>query len=215
MTDTTTNAGPAAKAKKVPVALRDWLNSAGQPVDAGSEHEAVGFRYVHLPTAKRLDPAFDPETSAPHADAEFVMPVMDEPTRTMCAVFGALTLAGNVVNTAINGPKGNPNENPIPLIKARFEELAKGIWADRSGGVGGVRYDKEKLAGVIAGIKGETDVAPYIAKMETKVDGKTGAVVASDTAGAISYGAYAMRNPTVRAAYDKAVGNTGSDLATL
>lgn len=215
MTDTTQAAAAPAKAKKVAVALRDWLNSAGQPVDAGSEHEAVGFRYIHLPTAKRLDPAFDPETSTPHAEAEFIMPTMDEPTRTMCAIFGALTLAGNVVNTAINGPKGNPNENPIPLIKARFEELAKGTWADRERGVGGVRYDKEKLATAIASAKGETDPAPYAAKMEGKVDPKTGATVAPDTKAAISYGAYALRNPNVKREYDKLVGTVGSDLASL
>lgn len=214
MTDTTTNPAAPAKPKKQQVAVRDWINAAGQPVDGGKEGEATGFRYIHLPTAKRENPAYNPETDTAPESAVFVMPTMDEPTRTMCAIFGALTLAGNVVNTAVNGPKGDPNVNPIPLIKSRFDEIAKGDWSDREGGVGGIRYDKEKLAAAIAQAKGESDPAPYLAKMENKVDTKTGAVVASDAKGAISYGAYALRNAKVKAAYD-ALAGTGTSIDSL
>lgn len=213
MTDVQT--AETGKTKKVAVALRDWINANGQPVDAGKEAEATGLRYTHLPTARRLDPAFNPETSAPHADAVFEHQFGNAGSiETMLAIFGGMTLAGNVVNTAINGPKGDPSINPIPLIKARFDELLTGVWADRATGVGGVRYDAEKLAQAIANAKGETDPAPYAAKMANKVDPKTGAVVANDTKGAISYGAFALRNAKVKSQYDTLAG-TGTDIGAL
>lgn len=206
MTDTSTTV-EAAKTKREAVAIRDWINTAGQPVESGKENEAVGFRYIHLPTAKRLAPAYNPETDQPHTEAVFEAVVGEAGKRdTMLAIFGGLTLCGNIVNTATNGPKGDPNTNPIPLIADRFKELETGVWADRATGVGGVRYDKEKLAAAIAQAKGEADAAPYLAKMEHKVDPKTGAVVPADTKAAISYGAFALRNAKVKAAYDALTG---------
>lgn len=214
MSSTDTNTAAAAKPKRPQVALRDWIDASGNPVEAGKEGEAVGLRYVHLPTAKRLDAAFNPESSTPHADAVFTV----NPTgamATMLAIFGGLTLAGNVVNTAVNGTKGDPNVNPIPLIAARFAELESGVWADAATGVGGIRYDAEKLAQAIANAKGETDPAPYAAKIAAgKVDPKTGAAVAADTKGAISYGAYALRNGKVKQAYDTLTG-AGTDIGSL
>lgn len=216
MTDTTTTAAPAAKAKKVQVAVRDWLNPNSQPVESGKEAEATGFRYIHLPTAKRLQPAYNPESDAAPAEAvfeyNFAAPNAVPEVERMCAIFGALTLAGNVVNTAVNGPKGDPNINPIPLIAERFKDIEAGNWSDREGG--GIRYDRDKLAAAIASAKGETDPAPYLAKMDGKVDPKTGAAVAADTKGAISYGAYALRNAKVKAEYDKLTGG-GADLGAL
>lgn len=214
MSDTTTNAVPAAS-KKVAVAMRDWIDDTGKPVGAGDENKATGFRYTHLPTALRLNPAFNPESDAPPAEATFDIQ-FGHPgeIETMLAIFGGLTLAGNVVNTAVNGPKGDASINPIPLIAARFAELEKGVWADRAAGVGGVRYDADKLAQAIATAKGETDPAPYLAKMATKLDPKTGAVVAPDTKGAISYGAFALRNGKVKQAYDALTG-AGTDIGVL
>lgn len=212
MTDTTQTPAPAPK--RQPVAVRDWIRADGTPVATGKESEATGFRYIHLPSAKRANPAYNPESDAAPDGCSFELPAMDEPTRTMCAIFGALTLAGNVVNTAVNGPKGDPNLNPISLIAERFAEIQSGNWSDREGGTGGVRYDKDKLAAAIAQAKGEADVAPYLAKMETKVDPKTGAVVANDTKGAISYGAFALRNATVKQKYD-ALAGTGTSIDAL
>lgn len=200
--------------KRAAVAVRDWIDAAGNPVESGKESTATGFRYIHLPTAKRINPAYNPETDAAPAEASFEMATMDENTRTMCAIFGALTLVGNIVNTQVNGPKGDPNANPIPEAVARFAEISKGEWSDRSTGVGGVRYDRDKLAAAIAQAKGESDPAPYLAKMDGKVDPKTGANVAADTKGAISYGAYALRNAKVKAAYDALTGG-GSAIDTL
>lgn len=214
MSDTSTVA--PAKAKKQQVAIRDWLNSASQPLESGKESEVNGIRYIHLPTAKRLVPAYNPETdTAPDGSAfELNLTKLPQHALFMLAAFGSQTLAGNVVNTAVNGPKGDPAINPVPLITSRFDEIVAGNWSDREAGVGGVRYDKEKLAAAIAQAKGEADPAPYLVKMETKVDPKTGATVPNDTKGAISYGAYALRNAKVKGAYDVLAG-TGADINAL
>lgn len=213
MTDT---ASADTKAKKQATAVRDWINEAGQPVDAGDEAKASGLRYIHLATAKRLLPTYNPETDPAPAGSVFEHQFGNPGTiETMLAIFGGLTLAGNVVNTATNGPKGDPAADVIPMIAERFAELQKGVWAERGAGVGGVRYDKTILAGVIAKLKGETDEAPYLAKMETKVDPKTGGTVASDAKGAISYGAYALRNPKVNEAYAAASGKETVTLGSL
>lgn len=216
MTDTTQTAPAAVKPKKEQIAIRDWLNAAKQPLESGKEAEVAGIRYIHLPSAKKANPQYNPETdTAPDGTAfELDLVALPDVARLMLAAFGAQTLAGNVVNTATNGPKGDPNINPVSLIVDRFKELASGVWADRAAGVGGVRYDKEKLSAAIAQAKGETDPAPYLAKMEHKVDQKTGAVVANDAKGAISYGAYALRNAKVKAAYDALTGG-GSDIGAL
>lgn len=214
MTDTTTNT--PAETKRQAVAIRDWITPDGKPVETGAENTADGFRYIHLPTAKRLDSSFNPETSAPHADSQFELHFGNAGTpATMLAIMGGLTLAGNVANTVTNGPKGDPNGDVIGAIRERFAELDKGVWADRATGVGGVRYNPEMLAQAIANAKGETDPAPYAAKIaDVKVDPKSGAAVAADTKGAISYGAYAMRNPKVKGEYEKLAG-TGVQLDTL
>lgn len=215
MTDTTTNDPATAKAKKTATAIRDWINEAGQPVESGDESQASGLRYTHLATAKRLLPTFNPETDPAPAAAVFEYRFGKPGTiETMLAIFGGLTLAGNVVNTATNGPKGDPLADVIPLIAERFKELENGVWADRATGVGGVRYNKEELAKAIASAKNESDPAPYLAKMDNKVDQKTGAVVPSDTKGAISYGAFALRNAKVKQAYDALTGG-GVDIGSL
>lgn len=214
MTDTTTNQPAAEKAKKTATAIRDWINPALQPVDAGKEGEATGLRYIHLATAKRLKPDYNPESDTAPEGSHFTLATISEPAKTMLAIFGGLTLAGNVVNTATNGPKGDPNADVITLIQERFAELDSGMWADRAGGVGGVRYNKDFLSQAIANAKGESDPSPYLAKMEHKVDPKTGAVVANDTKGAISYGAFALRNAHVKAQYDLLAG-TGTDIGAL
>lgn len=200
-------ADTTSKPKRIAAAIRDWIDENGNPIAAGDENKATGFRYTHLATARAINPSFNPETDTADSSAVFELQFGDPGSmETMLAIFGGLTLAGNIVNTAVNGPKGDPSVNPVPLIAERFAELDKGIWADRSTGVGGVRYDKDQLALAIATAKGQTDPAPYLAKMDNKVDPKTGQVVPADTKGAISYGAFALRNAKVKQAYDVATG---------
>lgn len=203
MTDTTTN---EPKAKKVQIAIRDWIDSNGNPLSPGEEAKVAGIRYTHLPSAKAAKPDFNPESDRAPDGTFFDYYFKDEIATKMCAAFGAQTLAGNIVNTATNGPKGDKSINPISLIDERFAQITdEHVWADREGGVG-VRYDKDKLIAAILAAKKETDPAPYRAKLENKVDGKTGAVVAPDTKGAISWGAFVMRNPVVKGEYDKLTG---------
>lgn len=216
MTDTTDT---TAKPKREQVAVRDWIDPNSQPVNAGDESKATGFRYIHLPTAKRLLPTYNPESDVAPQGSYYAhnFPAVGQPVTAdllMCGIFGGLTLAGNIVNTATNGPKGDPNADVASEIADRFAEMANGVWADRAGGVGGVRYEKDKLAAAIATAKGETDPAPYLAKMDNKVDPKSGATVAPDTKGAISYGAFALRNAKVKEAYDTLTGG-GTKLDTL
>ena len=215
MSDTAATATPT---KREAIAVRDWIDANGSPIETGKESDAIGFRYTHLPSAKRINPAYNPETDAAPAEAfyEHAFPAVGEPVTAdllMCAIFGGLTLAGNIVNTTTKG-KGDPNLNPIPTIAARLKEIESGIWTDREAGGGGVRYDKEKLAAAIASAKGETDPAPYLAKMDLKVDPKSGATVPNDTKGAISYGAFAKRIPKVQEAYNALTGG-GVSLSSL
>lgn len=213
MTDTTQTPAPA---KREAVAIRDWIDAQGNPLATGDEGQTAGFRYIHLPSVKRLVPNWNAETDSAPAGTAFDCRVDQLPQAAlyMLATFGGLTLAGNVVNSAVNGPKGDPTLNPIALIEERFAEIASGKWAERAAGTGGVRYDKEKLAQAIATAKGENDPSPYLGKMENKLDPKTGAVVPPDTKGAISYGAFALRNAKVKAAYDALTGG-GVQLDTL
>ena len=195
MSDTTTNT--AAEGRK---ARRDWIDAQGNPIDSGDESKAVGFRYTHIPTAKRLEPDFDPETDEAPADSVFELATIPEPTKTMLAIFGGLTLAGNIVSTATNPKsKGDPLANPIPDIVARFEEMNNGVWTGERG-AGGPRYNAEALAKAIAQVKGEQDHNPYLAKIENKdkvtIKGK----------GSILYAAYAMKNTEVQKLYVKLTG---------
>lgn len=204
MADTDTN-----NAKDTRKALRDWIDATGSPIASGDEGKATGFRYVHLPTAYREMPAFDPESDVPPSAATFEMPNIAEPVKTMLAIFGGLTLTGNIVSTATNPKsKGDPDANPIPDVVARFEEMLNGTWS-AGGGAGGVRYDKDKLALAIAKAKGETDPNPYLAKLNSgdkiKLKGKA----------EISYGAYAMRNTEVQKFYQQLTGAEAVSVSDL
>src|SRR5262245_63584379 len=99
-----TNGADAKAPTRVAIAIRDSIDAQGNPVESGKEASAVGFRYTHIPTAKRLKPDYNPETDdAPDGSAfEF-----DCQSQTMLAIFGGLTLAGNVVNTWSRGPKAD------------------------------------------------------------------------------------------------------------
>jgi len=197
------------KPKKVQIAIRDWLDSDGNPLSSGDESKVTGIRYIHLPSALRANDKFNPQSDPPPAGAFFDYMFVNPTSVNMLAAFGAQTLAGNVVNTVTNGPKGDKSMNPIPLIAERFADIDGGIWADREGGVG-VRYDKDKLILAVLAAKkledNDANRAPLVAKLETKVDGKTGALAASDAKGAISWGAFALRNTVVKSEYDKLTG---------
>lgn len=210
MADTATaTATPAAAApKRNKVSEREYINAAGDLVER--IELATGARYIlgekqgdkFVPVA-----TFDLQCGTP---GNFV---------TMNAIMGFHTKAGNVANTVLND-KENPGTlaQAADAIKEWIADGANGKWAERTGGGGGLRYDPAVVADAIAAAKGETDPAPYLAKMDWRVDAK-GQQVAPDAKGeypkgAISYAAYAMRNAKVKAEYDKRKGS-GVDLGAL
>lgn len=189
-------------------ARRDWIDSKGEPTDV--EAEATGFRYTHLPTARRIKgDDFDAETDEAPAEAVFELKEIPEPTKTMLAIFGGLTLTGNIVSTATNPKsKGDENANPIPDVVARFEEMATGVWSGERG-AGGPRYNALALAQAIARVKNEQDFNPYLAKIEAKekvtIKGK----------GSILYAAYAMKNAEVQKHYAALTGQDEVKISDL
>jgi hypothetical protein len=179
MTDTSTVTTSTREA----VADRQWIDAAGVEVD--SPESATGFRYVD----KASNKAFVWQTKLPAGEAA-----------TMLAIFGGLTKAGNIRNTLVNGPKGDPTADVIQGISDWFDELDSGTWsADRVGG--GIRVNAEVLAAAIAAVKGESDPAKYLARITSKEKVKD----PGDKQGKrdILYSTLAMRHPQVQAEYHK------------
>lgn len=130
MNDTTNSGEPGpveadAEATRKKIADRDWVNAAGEAV---SEEEATAARYTFLGDGKSA--SFEPQTD--HG-----------PTR-MLAIFGALTLMGNLTNTW-KTEKGDKADSPVDVIAERFDLLATGKWIDRAVGAVGARVDKDAL----------------------------------------------------------------------
>lgn len=193
-------AAAAVKADRTK-ARREWIDANGVVVDEAAD--ATGFRYVHLPTAKRLVPNYDPQ-DVPPAEAVFEMATMPEPTKTFCAIFGALTLAGNITSSETN-PKsgGDEDANPIAAIADRFAEMANGKWTGERG-ERGPRYDLNALAQAIAKVKGEQDFNPYLARLQAKekvtIKDKNGKTLN------MLYATYALNNTDVEDHYNKLTG---------
>lgn len=191
------------KADRTTKALRQWIDASGNIPDDPAD--ATGFRYVHLPTAKRLVPDLDPQ-DAPPADAVYEMPTMPDNVKTMLAIFGALTLAGNITSSETN-PKsgGDPDCNPIGAIADRFNEISQGKWTgDR--GDRGPRYDYKALAQAIMTVKKESDSNPYLARLEAKEK-----ITVKDKAGktvTMLYATYALNNKDVETEYHKLTGTS-------
>lgn len=118
-------------------------------------------------------------------------------------LFGFLTKVGNEANSVLND-KDNPGtiDDAAAAIAAW---LSRDKWASER--ESGPRFDKDKLALAIAQAKGETDPAPYLAKMDTSVTPK-------GAKKEVSYGAYAYSMPVVREKYDALVGRV-KDVAAL
>ena len=163
------------------VADRQWIDHQNNEVD--SAEEATGCRYVDKPTNK----AFIYQTGLPaggHA--------------TMLAIFGALTKAGNIRSTLVNGPKGDPQADVIEGIEAWFDELqTNGIWsADR---VAGIRVNADILARAIAIVKREQDHTPYLDKINSRLKVKEG----GNSNKEILYSTFALRNKAVETKYNE------------
>lgn len=130
------------------VADHAWLGPDGKEVDKITE--ATGYSYLSL----KPEFTFDFQTGS-----EAGSPV------TMCALFGAKTLA---INTASGARQ--QGEDQEAEIKDRFEKLAEGVWREsKGGGKRGPKYDREILAKAIvavAGDKAQGDAAHYQKRLE-------------------------------------------------
>lgn len=190
MANTPTTAPVKAKQS---IADRQWIDADGNEVEAGDEHLATGFRYVHKATGQQFEYQYD---SPPGT------------TLTMCAIFGGLTLAGNMVNST-----RDTGVDPITAVKDRFDLLDTGTWVERTGG-GGLRYNPELLAQAIHAVKGSGTVAEFLAKINAK-DPITVTDPATGRTQQVPYGTGAMRNPQVAAEYAKLAPKAAADLGSL
>ena len=211
MSETTTTSVKA----RGPASVRIAIDANGNPAESMSS--ATGARFIHLISALKANPKWNKETDSPPAgtfvDIQFGN--AGSPA-TMYGIFGFQTKSGNIANTINNGDKGDREANPIPQIEEFIAKVESGEWPDKGEGLGGVRYDKDMLAQAIANAKGESNSAPYRAKIENdKVDSVKGHVVSGDTKGAISYGAFALRNTKVKAIYERLAGVETSPVDAL
>ncbi len=169
----------AEKAKKAAIADRQWIDAAGKEVD--DNEKATGFRYVWKATGRAFVYQFNASAAGN--------------PETMLAIFGGLTKAGNIANTKDDG-------DPIDSIAEWFKGLDGGTWP-RETGVGGPRYNAERLAAAIASVKGGA-ADGFLAKCQANADLKLpdGSVVKYMTA--------AMRNKDVAAAYAQSAASSVS-----
>lgn len=196
-------------ATKQKVSNRDFINASGEIVD--QIEKATGARYTIVKANGTDDKGKPIYMNIQKFDWQ--AGEAGNPT-TMAAIFGFHTKVGNVVNTVLNDKDAPGTADDAAAAAGEWiAELQKGVWAERAGGAGGLRYDPEVLAMAIASVTGKP-ADGFLSKMGWKVDPKTGAQVDADTKGALSYGAFAMRNAKVKAAYDAAAG-TGTDEAAL
>lgn len=130
-----------ANGKKTPrekVANRDYIDAAGAKVE--DEQDAVGVRYEHLERAQTVQvmwSEFNPEG------------------QRLCGLFGLKTWIGNLFNQDLE----------LPEIQERIESVKGGEWPERAG-VGGPRYEFDKLANAIASVKGVADSAPFLKRLQ-------------------------------------------------
>lgn len=185
MTDVST--ATTADTKRKAVADRQWVDATGTEVKDPTE--ATGFRYVDLATK-----------------SAYVWQSGGEPGKaiTMLAVFGGLTKAGNVRNTAINGPGGDPNADVIATIQEWFDLLETGQWGEeRVGGVG-ARFNKDLLAQAIAEAAGHVVGSEFHLARLARLEANEKVQDPDKKAGTeILYGTFALRNKLVRDRYNE------------
>lgn len=130
----------AAKKDRKTVSKRDFIDVNGATVD--KIEEATGARYTLLRgNEDGTDRNFDVQVGEAGKLA------------SMAAIFGLHTKIGNVANTVLND--ATEPGTPVDAAAAVAEWLAQvdgGVWAERAGGIGGQRIDKDALAGAIVAV---------------------------------------------------------------
>lgn len=176
------------------IAKRDWIGSDGTVVE--DEAQATAARYTYI--ADGQSATFEPKT--------------DDAGTRMLAIFGALTLMGNLTNTW-KVEKGDKASSPIDVINERFNLITSGQWIDRTREGVGAKVDPATLAQawsqVLSAAGKQKDMDDLLAMIEadtlTKSDGtKITGLVAS-----------LRRDPKVAAAYATLRGRNVVDATSL
>lgn len=133
----------ASEPTRTKIANREWIDDEGKSVD---EEEATGFSYEFLGRTKE-------GITIPADGEKFTryLKDMSEAEKNMLALFGAVTLSGNVTNTWMGDKDADKPAKAKDAIAARFGDLYNGKWVDRTGAVG-ARVDKDVLAEAIVQI---------------------------------------------------------------
>lgn len=172
--DTPTVESTATESKRKAVSKRDYLDVDGKVVDR--IEEATGARYTLLDPAGNHD--FDEQSGLPAGS--FV---------TMAFIMGYHTKVGNVANTVLND-KDEPG-TPADAAAAIREWLAAAkspdnpTWAERSGGGGGARIDRDAFADsmtacqLASGKVKPEDEAAYRAKVRQRMEDEKGFLTAA------------------------------------
>jgi hypothetical protein len=127
--------------KRKSVSKRSYLDENGETKDVKIE-TAKGARYTLL----------DPNGNQ---DIDYVYGTNPDFDR-MCAMFGFHTKVGNVANTVLNDKDepGTPADAAAKIKEwmADAQSADDPTWAERTGGVGGARVDRDALAGSIVAV---------------------------------------------------------------
>jgi hypothetical protein len=146
---TNTDQTPAAaseKQKREKTSDRLWLDAQGNEVH---EEKAVKGRYTLTLAGHTGSVEFEPKTS--------------DPATRMCAIFGWLTRAGNIVNTWKH-EKGDKAASPVDEINswmALMSDPQNPVWLDRTPGAVGAKVDRQVLARAVIEVSaaaGRTDL---------------------------------------------------------
>lgn len=157
---------PAASAddKRKAIAVRDWINAAGEVVK--NEADATGFRYTYRKTGSAVDYQCDPAKKL----------------TVMFACMGGLTKVGNIVNSIVNADDYN-GDDPMPDVVSWLAGAENGVWREPTeAGARGPKYNRDVLAGVLHTMIGpdvKGDVVYYREKLNdasyyAKVRGNAG-----------------------------------------
>jgi hypothetical protein len=200
------------KAKRQTVADRQWIDAAG--AETTDETKATGFRYILLGDGADKAARIASGTSFVY---QFPADSAGNP-ETMLAIFGGLTKAGNIVNTATHGD--NPMSDPKDIIadvKAWFDDLDSGKWGEERVSGPGARFDRELLAKALHQVTGKP-LDSFITKLaEGSPKIRINALNKQDPNGKreVLYGTFALYNTKVKEAYNKLAGTNEPSVADL
>jgi hypothetical protein len=177
-----------ATAKRKAVSKRSFLDKSG--AEADSMNDATGGRYTLLNPEGNVD--FDYQFG--------VDPELDR----ACAIFGFHTKVGNVANTVLNDKDepGSPAD-AAEMIRDFLAKAKTGVWAERTGGGGESRIDKDALAGAIVAVATAQGASPDYAKIRQRLEDEP------------AYVRKARQVPEVATEYNTRVGKAPKSVADL